>query len=204
MQWIDVRSDTVTQPTAAMREAMFKAEVGDDVYGDDPTVRQLEELAAEKLGKEAALLVPTGNFGNQLALLTHCQRGNEVILGDDCHIVWHETGGAAVIGMLTGRKRSISSTLSKNRMASSAKDKLEAEETTLEQYKDQLAELMRDKEALVKEVTEKWQGVADEVTEITVKPTKSDIFSDIFAVVWLPYYIVDQNGKKMELPAFRR
>ncbi|HJV05984.1 MAG TPA: low-specificity L-threonine aldolase [Chromobacteriaceae bacterium] len=97
MQWIDVRSDTVTQPTAAMREAMFKAEVGDDVYGDDPTVRQLEELAAEKLGKEAALLVPTGNFGNQLALLTHCQRGNEVILGDDCHIVWHETGGAAVI-----------------------------------------------------------------------------------------------------------
>lgn len=114
------------------------------------------------------------------------------------------TGGAAVIGMLTGRKRSISSTLSKNRMASSAKDKLEAEETTLEQYKDQLAELMRDKEALVKEVTEKWQGVTDEVTEITVKPTKSDIFSDIFAVVWLPYYIVDQNGKKMELPAFRR
>ena len=80
MQWIDVRSDTVTQPTPAMREAMFNAEVGDDVYGDDPTVRALEQLAAEKLGKQAALFVPTGNFGNQLAIFTHCQRGDEVIL----------------------------------------------------------------------------------------------------------------------------
>lgn len=97
MQWLDVRSDTVTQPTLAMREAMFHAVVGDDVYGDDPTVSELETLAAAMLGKEAALFVPTGNFGNQLALLTHCQRGDEVILGDDCHIVWHETGGAAVI-----------------------------------------------------------------------------------------------------------
>ena len=96
-RWIDVRSDTVTQPTPAMREAMFHAEVGDDVYGDDPTVRELETLAAGILGKEAALFVPTGNFGNQLALMTHCQRGDEVILGDDCHIVWHETGGAAVL-----------------------------------------------------------------------------------------------------------
>ncbi|WP_293759736.1 low-specificity L-threonine aldolase [uncultured Aquitalea sp.] len=98
MPWIDFRSDTVTQPTPAMREAMMTAEVGDDVYGDDPTVARLEALAAERLGKEAALFVPTGNFGNQLAIFTHCQRGNEVILGDDCHIVWHETGGAAVIG----------------------------------------------------------------------------------------------------------
>ncbi|RQW28545.1 low-specificity L-threonine aldolase [Rhodobacteraceae bacterium CH30] len=97
MQWLDVRSDTVTQPTPAMREAMFHAVVGDDVYGDDPTVSELETLAAAMLGKEAALFVPTGNFGNQLSLLTHCQRGDEVILGDDCHIVWHETGGAAVI-----------------------------------------------------------------------------------------------------------
>lgn len=96
-RWIDVRSDTVTQPTPAMREAMFHAEVGDDVYGDDPTVQELETLAAGILGKEAALFVPTGNFGNQLALMTHCQRGDEVILGDDCHIVWHETGGAAVL-----------------------------------------------------------------------------------------------------------
>ncbi|KMN35287.1 threonine aldolase [Chromobacterium sp. LK1] len=98
MQWIDVRSDTVTQPTPAMREAMFNAEVGDDVYGDDPTVRALEQLAAEKLDKQAALFVPTGNFGNQLAIFTHCQRGDEVILEEGCHIVWHETGGAAVIG----------------------------------------------------------------------------------------------------------
>ena len=94
---IDVRSDTVTQPTPAMRQAMFDAEVGDDVYGDDPTVNRLEALSAERLGKAAALFVPTGNFGNQLAIYTHCQRGDEVILGDDCHIIWHETGGAAVI-----------------------------------------------------------------------------------------------------------
>lgn len=97
MTLIDLRSDTVTHPTPAMREAMANAPVGDDVYGDDPTVLQLELLAASMLGKEAALFVPSGNFGNQLALLTHCQRGDEVILGDDCHIVWHETGGAAVI-----------------------------------------------------------------------------------------------------------
>ncbi|MDC7706470.1 low-specificity L-threonine aldolase [Vogesella indigofera] len=97
MSVLDVRSDTVTQPTLAMRQAMFDAVVGDDVYGDDPTVRELETLAASILGKEAALFVPSGNFGNQLALFTHCQRGDEVILGDDCHIVWHETGGAAVI-----------------------------------------------------------------------------------------------------------
>lgn len=97
MQWIDVRSDTVTQPTAAMRQAMAQALVGDDVYGDDPTVLELETRAAEKLGKEAALFVASGTMGNQLALFTHCQRGNEVILGDDCHIVWHEAGAAAVI-----------------------------------------------------------------------------------------------------------
>lgn len=94
---IDLRSDTVTHPTPAMRQAMANAVVGDDVYGDDPTVHELETLAARLLGKEAALFVPSGNFGNQLALFTHCQRGDEVILGDDCHIVWHETGGAAVI-----------------------------------------------------------------------------------------------------------
>ena len=93
----DLRSDTVTHPTPAMRQAMANAVVGDDVYGDDPTVQELETLAARLLGKEAALFVPSGNFGNQLALFTHCQRGDEVILGDDCHIVWHETGGAAVI-----------------------------------------------------------------------------------------------------------
>ncbi len=94
---IDVRSDTVTQPTKAMREAMFSAVVGDDVYGDDPTVKELETLGAALLGKEAALFVPTGHFGNQLALFTHCKHGDEVIVGDDSHIVWHEVGAAAVI-----------------------------------------------------------------------------------------------------------
>jgi threonine aldolase len=97
MKFIDLRSDTVTQPTQAMREAMFKAEVGDDVYGDDVTVKELETYAAQLTGKEAALFVPSGTFGNQLALFVHCKRGNEVILGDDCHIVVHEVGGASII-----------------------------------------------------------------------------------------------------------
>lgn len=97
MNFIDLRSDTVTNPTNAMREAMYHAEVGDDVYGDDPTVKELETLAAEIVGKEAAIFVPSGTFGNQLALFTHCKRGSEVILGDDCHIVAHEVGAASVI-----------------------------------------------------------------------------------------------------------
>jgi threonine aldolase len=97
MRFIDLRSDTVTHPTDEMREAMFKAVVGDDVYGDDPTVNELEEFAAKMLGKEAALFVPSGTFGNQLCLFTHCNRGDEVILGDDCHIVQHEVGAASVI-----------------------------------------------------------------------------------------------------------
>ncbi|MDR1703152.1 MAG: low-specificity L-threonine aldolase [Clostridiales bacterium] len=96
-EFMDFRSDTVTKPTQAMRQAMFDAMVGDDVYGDDPTVNKLEEEAAKRLGKEAALFVPSGTFGNQLALFTHCQRGDEVILADDCHIVAHEAGAAAVI-----------------------------------------------------------------------------------------------------------
>ena len=97
MKIIDMRSDTVTKPTPEMREAMYRAEVGDDVYGDDPTVRMLEEYAASLSGKEAALFVPSGTFGNQLALLTHCKRGAEVLLGDDCHIVEHEVGASSVI-----------------------------------------------------------------------------------------------------------
>ncbi|MCM1990579.1 low-specificity L-threonine aldolase [Oceanirhabdus seepicola] len=96
-KFIDLRSDTITQPTDDMRRAMFEAEVGDDVYGDDPTVNKFEKLAAEILGKEAALLVPSGTFGNQLAIFTHCRRGNEVILGEDTHIIQHEVGAAAVI-----------------------------------------------------------------------------------------------------------
>lgn len=97
MKFIDLRSDTVTMPTEEMREAMFRAEVGDDVYGDDPTINYLEKYAAELVGKEAALFVPSGTFGNQLALLTHCRRGDEVILGEDCHIIMHEVGASAVI-----------------------------------------------------------------------------------------------------------
>ena len=97
MQYFDFRSDTVTKPTDLMRQAMFEAEVGDDVYGDDPTVIKLEALSAKILGKEAALFVPSGTFGNQLAVLTHTKRGDEVLLGDACHIVMHEVGAAALI-----------------------------------------------------------------------------------------------------------
>ncbi|MDH7484086.1 MAG: low-specificity L-threonine aldolase, partial [Spirochaetales bacterium] len=94
---IDLRSDTVTRPTDAMRAAMASAEVGDDVYGDDPTVLALEQLGAEMTGKEAALFVPSGTFGNQLALFTWCPRGSEVIVGEESHIVQHEAGAAAII-----------------------------------------------------------------------------------------------------------
>jgi len=97
MDYIDLRSDTVTWPTEEMRNAMATARVGDDVYGDDTTVNDLEGLAAKLTGKEAALLVPSGTFGNQLALFTHCPRGSEIILGEESHIVQHEAGGAAVI-----------------------------------------------------------------------------------------------------------
>ncbi|MEN6297591.1 MAG: low-specificity L-threonine aldolase [Rectinema sp.] len=97
MNYIDLRSDTVTWPTSAMRKAMAEAAVGDDVYGDDPTVNELERLAAEMTGKEAALFVPSGTFGNQLSLFTWCPRGSEVILGEQCHIIQHEAGAASVI-----------------------------------------------------------------------------------------------------------
>ncbi len=94
---IDIRSDTVTKPTDAMRAAMARAEVGDDVYGDDPTVNELEAYGAELTGKEASLFVPSGTFGNQLALFTWCRRGSEVILGEESHIIQHEAGAASVI-----------------------------------------------------------------------------------------------------------
>jgi threonine aldolase len=99
---IDLRSDTVTTPTAAMREAMREAVVGDDVYGEDPTVLRLESLAAARLGKEAALFVPSGTMGNQVALLTHAGRGEEVILEESSHICSFEVGGPAFLaGVLT-------------------------------------------------------------------------------------------------------
>lgn len=94
---IDLRSDTVTVPTQKMRKAMFEAPVGDDVYGDDATINELEALAAEMMGKEKGLYVPSGTMSNQLALFTHMQRGEEVILPDDCHIVVHEAGAASII-----------------------------------------------------------------------------------------------------------
>ena len=95
---IDLRSDTVTRPTAAMRKAMAGAEVGDDVYGEDPTVNRLEAMAAGILGTEAALFVPSGTQSNLLALLSHCGRGDEYIVGQNAHTYKYEGGGAAVLG----------------------------------------------------------------------------------------------------------
>jgi threonine aldolase len=100
MQVIDLRSDTVTQPTPAMREAVYRAEVGDDVYGEDPTINRLEAVAAELLGKEAALFVTSGTQGNLCALLAHCDRGDQVILGDKSHTFRYEQGGMASVGGL--------------------------------------------------------------------------------------------------------
>ncbi len=92
--FIDLRSDTVTRPTEKMRKASYEAELGDDVYGEDPTVNKLEEKAAEILGKEAALFVTSGTQGNQIAVLTHCQPGNEIILEEEAHLFYYE--GAAI------------------------------------------------------------------------------------------------------------
>jgi threonine aldolase len=95
---IDLRSDTVTLPTQAMREAMYRAEVGDDVYGEDPTVNRLQKLAAEIMGKEAALLVPSGSMGNTAAVMAHVGRGEAFIVGDQSHIYLNEQGSASTIG----------------------------------------------------------------------------------------------------------
>lgn len=95
---IDLRSDTLTLPTPSMRAAMAAAEVGDDVFGEDPTVRRLEETAAARLGKQAALFVASGTMANLVSLLTHCGRGDEVILGDMAHIFLYEQGGMAALG----------------------------------------------------------------------------------------------------------
>ena len=97
MDWIDMRSDTVTKPTMEMRAAMASAEVGDDVYQDDPTTNRLETRAAEILGFEAALFITSGTMGNQLALMCNTRRGDEVIAGAESHIVMHEVGAAAVL-----------------------------------------------------------------------------------------------------------
>jgi len=95
---VDLRSDTVTLPSPAMREAMYRAELGDDVYGEDPTVNRLEELSAERLGMEAALFVVSGTMGNLVALLTHCGRGDEAIMGSESHTLYYEQGGVSALG----------------------------------------------------------------------------------------------------------
>jgi threonine aldolase len=98
MDWIDLRSDTVTLPTPEMRQAMANADLGDDVLGEDPTVNRLEMLMAERLGKEGGLFVPSGTMGNLTAVLTHCGRGDEVILGNLSHTFLYEAGGMAALG----------------------------------------------------------------------------------------------------------
>ena len=97
---IDLRSDTLTEPTQAMREAMFRAEVGDDVYAEDPTVIELQDHAAALLNKEAALFAPSGTQSNLLALFAHCERGDEYIVGDSAHTFRYEGGGAAILGSI--------------------------------------------------------------------------------------------------------
>jgi len=98
MRTVDLRSDTVTLPSDEMREAMARAELGDDVFGEDPTVNRLEQMAAERVGKEAGLLVVSGTMGNLASILTHCRRGEEVILGDQSHTFVYEAGGISALG----------------------------------------------------------------------------------------------------------
>ncbi|MCI0855488.1 MAG: DegT/DnrJ/EryC1/StrS family aminotransferase, partial [Chloroflexi bacterium] len=94
---IDLRSDTVTKPTPAMREAMAAADVGDDVHGEDPTVRRLEEMAASLMGKDAAVFVASGTMGNLTCLLAHCERGDEAIVGSEAHMLHYEAGGVPAL-----------------------------------------------------------------------------------------------------------
>ncbi len=98
METIDLRSDTVTRPTDLMRQAMAQAEVGDDVYEEDPSINRLQEIAAARVGKEAGLFVPSGTMGNLAAVLSHCGRGDEVILGNKAHTFLYEAGGISALG----------------------------------------------------------------------------------------------------------
>ena len=97
MSTIDLRSDTVTKPSAEMRQAMADAEVGDDVYGEDPSINELQQKAADLLGKEAGLLMASGTMSNLVAALTHCKRGDEIIMGDQAHMFWNESAGASAL-----------------------------------------------------------------------------------------------------------
>lgn len=103
MRIVDLRSDTVTVPTPSMRKAMYEAEVGDDVYGEDPTIRELEELGARLTGKEASLFVSSGTMGNQLAILAHTQRGDELICEAESHIFFYEVGAIAALAGVQAR-----------------------------------------------------------------------------------------------------
>ena len=100
MNYIDLRSDSVTQPTQEMRDAMYTAPVGDDVFGDDPTVKNLEKLCAAKVGKEAGLFVASGTMGNQLAVMAHTVRGDEIIVSSGAHLVQHEASAAVLSGVM--------------------------------------------------------------------------------------------------------
>jgi threonine aldolase len=100
---VDLRSDTITLPTPSMRHAMATADVGDDVFGEDPTVNRLEEMAADRLGKEAGLYVTSGTMANLVCQLTHCGRGDEMILGDQAHIFFYEQGGSSAVGSIHPR-----------------------------------------------------------------------------------------------------
>ncbi len=104
MEFIDLRSDTVTKPTPEMREAMAQADVGDDVYGEDPTVNRLQDLAAQMMGKEAGLFVASGTMGNFAAVLSHCQRGDEAIVGNLAHTFLYEAGGSYILGGIHSRQ----------------------------------------------------------------------------------------------------
>ncbi len=103
MKTIDLRSDTITHPTDEMRNAMYKAEVGDDVFCEDPTVNRLEKLAAQKMGKQEALFTPSGTMSNLLAVLSETRHGDEIILGSEAHIYWNEVGGSAALGGVSMR-----------------------------------------------------------------------------------------------------
>jgi threonine aldolase len=103
MRHVELRSDTMTRPTPAMRKAMAAAEVGDDVFGEDPTVNRLEELAAERLGKQAALFVPSGTMANLVSQMAHCGRGDEMILGNLAHSFYYEQGGSAAVAAIHPR-----------------------------------------------------------------------------------------------------
>lgn len=98
MKIIDLRSDTVTLPTPVMRDAIYNADLGDDVYGEDPSTNRIEEIAAAMVGKEDAILVSSGTMGNLISLLVHCRRGDEIILGDQAHIFYYEAGGMSALG----------------------------------------------------------------------------------------------------------